>query len=625
MVALNCPLCCNETFATSSSLKCHILEILDNLICPTCQEKFEKLSELAEHLENDCVETLICSGNDVEEVATKNEEVEDDVSQGGSILAKALLAESQPEKDESESEYFCQMCGVDFGDIDEHLNSYHEGQEIILEEESVESAQSPVEEHTIFIINSTDEQDDGTSPKELVFNSNVPKKLNTITQQDFKDKEGRLYTRKFVKIDKFWLQEDPIKPVTQKYLIGDNGVKKLGPDEATHILDKNSIIEIKKCLNCNQFFAAGDAYETHVCQDNLQPDPSPKKSSSAPYNCEICNTTFPTFKSLRLHRRMHEPIKTREIEAPANYDEGQEHVRHMFICKICNKTYDKEYELVHMNSHNSNNGFNCDVCNRKFFTQTNLDMHMKAHSNNKKFTCSYCKKPFVTYDALNEHLSNQCQKRPYACQFCGRRFARPHEKVKHERIHTGEKPHVCDICGKAFRVSYCLTLHLRTHSGTRPYQCKHCGKRFKSHSVYNHHLLTHSDVRAYKCPYCPKAFKTSVQLAGHKNSHIKPFTCTDCNRPFSSLYAVRAHMETHKRDNNLKYECWICGALYSRAFALRDHLKQQHQQVEGEKAKAEVVGVDEEMEAANSILVSEDIILGLDGATNIEIIENEAE
>jgi hypothetical protein len=71
---LSCPLCCNETFATSSSLKCHILEILDNLICPTCQEKFEKLSELAEHLENDCVETLICSGNDVEEVATKNEE-----------------------------------------------------------------------------------------------------------------------------------------------------------------------------------------------------------------------------------------------------------------------------------------------------------------------------------------------------------------------------------------------------------------------------------------------------------------------------------------------------------------------------------------------------------------------
>lgn len=186
------------------------------------------------------------------------------------------------------------------------------------------------------------------------------------------------------------------------------------------------------------------------------------------------------------------------------------------------------------------------------------------------------KKPFTNFDALTEHVNSQCHKRFYECQYCGRRFSRPCEKVKHERIHTGEKPHICQICGKAFRVSYCLTLHMRTHSGSRPYECPHCNKRFKSHSVYNHHLLIHSDVRAYKCPYCPKAFKTSVQLAGHKNSHIKPFSCTECNRPFASLYAVRAHMETHKRENNLKFDCWLCGATYARTFALRDHMKSQH-------------------------------------------------
>lgn len=104
--------------------------------------------------------------------------------------------------------------------------------------------------------------------------------------------------------------------------------------------------------------------------------------------------------------------------------------------------------------------------------------------------------------------------------------------------------------------------------------------RFKAHSVYNHHLLIHSDVRAYQCPFCPKTFKTSVQLAGHKNSHTKPFSCTECNRPFATLYAVRSHMETHNKTNhNLKYSCDICGATYARGFALKDHVKEKHPNV----------------------------------------------
>ncbi|XP_968302.3 zinc finger protein ZFP2 [Tribolium castaneum] len=552
MAILNCPLCCHETFETAATLKNHILTILDNLLCPTCGKKFEKLADLAQHLDdNDC--------------------------QGGDAPA--------------EGQYYCQMCDLHLDDIDEHLRQSHEGQEILLEEEDADCGEVPLDGTTIFVLN-PDEPDLEGDP--LTGDSlQVPplKKSATVGQVDVKDRDGRPYTRKFVKIDKFWMQDDA---------------------NASEPPNTERLIEISKCDECDMYVPHLDGvYQPHECKKPSNP--------LEIYICEVCNTNFPTFKSLRLHRRMHEPIKARHADTPANHDEE---VRPMFICKICNKTYDKEYEAVHLESHRPENGFNCDICNRKFHTKSNLEMHIKAHSNNKKFTCSYCKKPFVTYDALNEHLLNQCQKRAYACQFCGRRFARPHEKVKHERIHTGEKPHVCEICGKAFRVSYCLTLHMRTHSGTRPYQCTHCGKRFKSHSVYNHHLLTHSDVRAYQCPYCPKAFKTGVQLAGHKNSHTKPFTCTECNRPFASLYSVRAHMESHKTNNNLKYECWMCGALYSRAFALKDHLKQQHEQ-EGDKGKGES-GADEELEAASSILVNEeDIILGLEAAPNIEIIEGE--
>lgn len=445
------------------------------------------------------------------------------------------------------------------------------------------------------------------------------KSSKTIEEQQCLDKDGRVYTRKVVKIDKFWIDKDEQQaekegPMTEKYLLENGKIRKITEEEAEEIEDKETIIQIHQCPRCYLQFPNLDHYKKHQCDPskvknkfkcthctavflNYQSLTGHMKShitkdettgkikrvvTLGPYTCDVCNTMFPSFKSLRLHKRMHDPIKDKIPEAPVSYsitgpiDESREVVRHMFICSICNKTYDKEYEEVHMKSHSEEENFNCSVCNRKFYTKENLEMHVKAHSNGKKFSCSYCKKPFTTFNALQDHVTNQCQKRQYECQYCGRRFSRPHEKVKHERIHTGEKPHVCQICGKAFRVSYCLTLHLRTHSGTRPYQCNTCGKRFKSHSVYNHHLLTHSDVRAYKCPYCPKAFKTSVQLAGHKNSHIKPFACTECNRPFASLYAVRAHMETHKRDNNLKFDCWLCGATYARAFALRDHMKSQH-------------------------------------------------
>lgn len=92
-------------------------------------------------------------------------------------------------------------------------------------------------------------------------------------------------------------------------------------------------------------------------------------ASTGPHLCEECNTDFPSYKSLRLHKRMHDPIKSREIEAPVSYgitgDDGKrEEPREMFLCQICNKTYDKQYEEAHMNYHKDDNNFDCDICNR---------------------------------------------------------------------------------------------------------------------------------------------------------------------------------------------------------------------------------------------------------------------
>ncbi|CAG9817606.1 unnamed protein product [Phaedon cochleariae] len=639
-LSLKCPLCCDEQFSSYDSLKYHILAVVENVLCPACNMRFENVLELAEHVGRECKEK-----DDVStpvDVALVKQEIPkiDDPSQCGTETEAPIAAgeielqgnevqsigENNPENmldvdKNADCRYMCEMCNnMEFTSVQEHLDKYHEGEDVVLDtgENGTEDTQQEETEDNTFEI-----EDSVESPNDL-----------DMEMPDAESDDGGNKKEEFIrggrKINEFWLNEHSNEiPITEYYVMTDGRIIKIGEEEASRIDDRNSVIEIHQCPRCFLQFPKMDHYMKHICNPDKSNDNFkcahcravfhnyqslnahmrihiPKDADAkekrivtlGPHPCDECGTTFPSYKSMKLHQRMHDPkaaaAKCRGAIAKggANDKTPMGVLRQMFVCNICTMTYDKQYEEIHMRSHKIEESFNCMTCNRKFDTKENLEMHSRVHSNVKKYVCSYCKKPFATEEALKEHVTEECRDRNYECQYCGRRFSRPHEKVKHERIHTGEKPHVCQICGKSFRVSYCLTLHLRTHSGDRPYECKLCDKRFKSYSVYNHHLLTHSEVRAYRCPYCPKAFKTAVQWAGHRNSHTKPFNCKECNRPFASLYAVKAHMETHKRENNLRFDCFVCGATYARDYALRDHVKSQHPEAALEETAEQGVDVD---------------------------------
>lgn len=159
---LECPLCCSEKFSSHHSLKYHLLSIIDNLICPSCNIRFDKILDLAEHLGRECHEANASAvpPNLKREINVKEESQSDgDVESvlSKSILAKALLGKDK-EKDKpndssnsntqaknevqveinddnrgEEDLFYCSSCAINFTSIEEHLEKYHEGHEVLIE------------------------------------------------------------------------------------------------------------------------------------------------------------------------------------------------------------------------------------------------------------------------------------------------------------------------------------------------------------------------------------------------------------------------------------------------------------------------------------------------------------
>ncbi|XP_066597849.1 zinc finger protein 555-like isoform X2 [Prorops nasuta] len=524
-------------------------------------------------------------------------------------LDEAALLEVKQELCEMESEalYSCSTCGMSFNSVLEHIKEYHDGQEVVLEMVAQQL-------DDFATITPADPVTDVVQESENLIPGRQRQTMNTLRTEECVDSEGRLYTRKVVQIERFWDRnaqssiQTAKSPMIEKFFSNAEGVKVRNKKAASMPLRMykcNQCLEqfsklvnfrVHSCLNgnnrcehCDQTFPTAKALYLHSKVHETDLDPAKKM-----FVCDICGTEFGSHKSLRLHSRMHAPVRARHVDAPEGTPSKT------FTCLECGKTLSESYRHAHMALH-TGDSVTCTICNRKFDSADSLAMHAAVHT---ELTQSHSPTPPTVESSVDSNETQINNQKPYQCQHCNRRFTRPHEKVKHERIHTGEKPHACEVCGKTFRVTYCLTLHMRTHTGVRPYGCQHCGKRFKASSVYNHHLLTHGEERAYTCPYCPKTFKTRVQLAGHKNSHTKPFRCTECSRPFASLYAARAHIQTHKKDNNLKFSCYICGASYGRAFALKDHLKQHGQDV---LAPPEPAREEEVQEGEDFLLAEEEV------------------
>lgn len=134
--------------------------------------------------------------------------------------------------------------------------------------------------------------------------------------------------------------------------------------------------------------------------------------------------------------------------------------------------------------------YSCNLCDRSFYTNPQLDVHKRKDHYGIRLQCSKCPKSFLGVNSLG----------------------------RHELVHTGIRKYACSNCPNKFFTITELKRHInRQHLRIERFKCEMCNKTFYEKSSYHKHLLIHTNRPYHKCPNegCPKEFIRKNTLQRH--------------------------------------------------------------------------------------------------------------
>ncbi|KAM9024256.1 zinc finger protein 236 isoform 12-T12 [Ara ararauna] len=159
------------------------------------------------------------------------------------------------------------------------------------------------------------------------------------------------------------------------------------------------------------------------------------------------------------------------------------------------------------------------------------------------------------YDVLTPNTENS--NFPYQvsnfrkCEICLLSFPKETQFQRHMRDHEqNDKPHRCDQCPMSFNVEFNLTLHKCTHNGEDP-TCPVCNKKFSRVASLKAHIMLHEKEENLICSECGDEFTLQSQLSIHMEEHRQELagsrihSCKSCKKEFETSSQLKEHMKTH--------------------------------------------------------------------------------
>lgn len=311
------------------------------------------------------------------------------------------------------------------------------------------------------------------------------------------------------------------------------------------------------------------------------------------YMCRKCNKNYATYSSLKRHEiTKHAYTETNNVEK--KIPEGNALVK----CDWCEYVFVNEFTLKkHISSKHKNkelksfqvdeqkwvnieNGetkttAKCSFCNYVFANEDHLKKHLLAKHLNYEYDSSqtdmqgFCNFCGIQSKNIQLHI-NEHYKHLY-CTNCSLKFENVGNFEKHVKQNVCKKntSYLCSICGKIFNQLSNFRIHSLVHG--KQYSCTICDRSFTTPSILNLHVKTHTHGHPHVSEMCAQSFKQASELTIHKliHSNERPLQCNICCKRFNTVDKLNCHKRIHTGEQ--PYSCKICNKKFALAGALRKH------------------------------------------------------